>query len=177
MNVGKWLLTLTLGALGTAQAQTTLPQTAPTTVALSALVQGAQAPAIYPSMPTYTLGGGLVLGVQGIDTADAGKVGAVLLLGNKAQLLPSEMNTLIQLVGTLSVQCFNISPERLVSISDWLIKRNAAQLPNLQTAHFGPLDITYRPWQYTDTARLASVVLSRRGTPGEEPWASSCSLR
>lgn len=147
-------------------------------VPLSAVVQGQSVPALYPNLPTRLLGGplGLTLGVRGIDTADNSKVGAVLLLSNKWPLSPSDMTTLNQLVGNLATQCFNLNPERLINISDWLIKRNALSLSTPQTARFGPLEVTYRPWQYTTVQRVASVVLSRSGVAGEEPWTSSCSL-
>lgn len=145
--------------------------------AFSGLITGQSAPALYPTLPTYTLRAShLTLGVQGIDTAGEGKVGAALLLGDKWQLTPAELSDLSQLVGTLATQCFNISPERLPALSEWLSKRAAQSLNTPQSAQFGPLAVTYRPWQYTDATRVWSVVLSRKGTPGAEPWTTYCSL-
>lgn len=186
--VGVAVLALALGGLGSAGAQAQLEAQAQVLVplplgvpapalSLRALVQGRQAAALYPNLPTYQLGpAGLTVGVQGLDTAGNGRVGAVLLLAGKLQLSGAELSTLTQLVGTLATQCFNISPERLVGISDWLIRQNTHPRSGVQRSTFGPLELTYRPWQYTDTTQLASVVLSRRGTPGEEPWTSSCTL-
>ncbi len=133
--------------------------------------------ALYPNMPTLLFGTvGLRLGLQGIDTTGDGHLGAALLLGDKLQFSALEMTILTQLVGNIATQCFNISPDRLVNISDWLVKRNSLPLVAVRKATFGPLELTYRPWQYSTTQQFASLVLSRRGTPGQDPWINTCLL-